>query len=301
MFEVEAIACDPATGNEALEYQAASNRTRADPSAALPKVTLRGCTGVAVASALNWYLKSEVKTFEAASWSSLPPFRGLPDNLPVPAEKRRMVRPVRFSWYTNVCTASYSFAWWDWRRWEQEIDLMALHGVNIMYAHTGTEYVQAQVWTELLGSNATRGIADFFSGPAFLAWFRMGNLKKWGGPMPANFLVKQHALQLKILPRLQSLGIIGVLPAFAGFVPDALAYAYPNASIQPGGLWLHPAKYSAVNVLAATDPLFAKIGRAFLSHYASAYAAANYTLQGYYSADTFNGVCAHVSVCSCSR
>ena len=54
----------------------------------------------------------------------------------------RLVRPVRFSWYTNVCTPSYSFAWWGWARWEKEIDLMAMQGVNIMYAHTGTEYLQ---------------------------------------------------------------------------------------------------------------------------------------------------------------
>lgn len=40
-------------------------------------------------------------------------------------------------------------------------------------------------------------------------WFRMGNIKKWGGPMPDSFLEQQHALQLQILPRLQSLGIIG--------------------------------------------------------------------------------------------
>jgi hypothetical protein len=95
-------------------------------------------------------------------------------------------------------------------------------------------------------------------------------------------------LQLKILPRLQSLGIIGVLPAFAGFVPDAMTYAYPNASIAASPLWLHPAEYSAVRVLSATDPMFAQISQAFLSHYATAYAEVNYTLQGYYSADTFN-------------
>lgn len=48
---------------------------------------------------------------------------------------------------------------------EQEIDLMAMHGVNIMYAHTGAEHVQAKVWTDLLGANATRGIDDFYTGP----------------------------------------------------------------------------------------------------------------------------------------
>ena len=79
-----------------------------------------------------------------------------------------------------------------------------------------------------------------------------------------------------------------MLPAFAGFVPDALSYAYPNASITPGGVWLHPVEYSAVHVLSATDPMFVQIGQAFLSHYATAYTAANYSLQGYYSADTFN-------------
>lgn len=106
--------------------------------------------------------------------------------------------------------------------------------------------------------------------------------------MPRSFLEQQHALQLKILPRLQTLGIVAVLPAFAGFVPRALKYAYPNASITAGALWLHSAEYSGVDVLSANDPLFTSIGKAFIDGYATAYAVANYTLQHYYSADTFN-------------
>ena len=112
-FAVEAIACDSATGHEALEYEAAAG----DGGGAV--VTLRGCTGVAVASALHWYLRDELGAgYSAPSWASLPPLRGLPAALPSPKAKRRLVRPVRFSWYTNVCTASYSFAWWDWARCE---------------------------------------------------------------------------------------------------------------------------------------------------------------------------------------
>ena len=127
MFRVEHIPCDSVSGNEALEYEAAAAVT--GNSSAL--VTLRGCTGVAVASALNWYLKEQLKIYEAPTWSALPPLRGLPATLPLPKEKRRIVRPVRFSWYTNVCAASYSFVWWNWARWEQEIDLMAMNGVNV--------------------------------------------------------------------------------------------------------------------------------------------------------------------------
>ena len=41
---------------------------------------------------------------------------------------------------------------------------MALQGMNIMYAHTGAEHVQAQVWTKLLGDNATADVlADLSS------------------------------------------------------------------------------------------------------------------------------------------
>ena len=31
-------------------------------------------------------------------------------------------------------------------------------------------------------------LAGFFSGPAFLAWQRMGNLRGWGGPLRQSFI-----------------------------------------------------------------------------------------------------------------
>ncbi|KAF4392205.1 hypothetical protein F8388_012661 [Cannabis sativa] len=40
-------------------------------------------------------------------------------------------RPVPWSYYQNSVSSSYSFAWWDWKRWEKEIDWMALQGVNL--------------------------------------------------------------------------------------------------------------------------------------------------------------------------
>ena len=55
MFAVEAISCDPASGNEALEYEAAAGEAAAGDQGQVAgaQITLRGCTGVAVASALN--------------------------------------------------------------------------------------------------------------------------------------------------------------------------------------------------------------------------------------------------------
>lgn len=40
-------------------------------------------------------------------------------------------------------------------------------------------------------------IDEYFTGPAFLAWGRMGNLHTWGGPLPHSWHLKQLYLQVK--------------------------------------------------------------------------------------------------------
>lgn len=54
----------------------------------------------------------------------------LPAVLPA-SPKTRFVSPVKWRYYMNVCTVSYSSAFWSWDRWQQEIDWMALHGINL--------------------------------------------------------------------------------------------------------------------------------------------------------------------------
>jgi alpha-N-acetylglucosaminidase len=39
-----------------------------------------------------------------------------------------------------------SFVWWDWERWEKEIDWMALHGVNLPLAFVGQEAIWQKVF-----------------------------------------------------------------------------------------------------------------------------------------------------------
>lgn len=51
----------------------------------------------------------------------------------------------RYRYYQNVCTQSYSYAWWDWERWEREIDWMALSGINLALAFLGQELVWQRV------------------------------------------------------------------------------------------------------------------------------------------------------------
>ena len=48
--------------------------------------------------------------------------------------------------YMNYCTLDYSMCWWDFARWEKEIDFMAMNGINMPLAVVGTE----AVWYETL-------------------------------------------------------------------------------------------------------------------------------------------------------
>ncbi|CAF1481958.1 unnamed protein product [Didymodactylos carnosus] len=102
-------------------------------------------------------------------------------------------------------------------RWEYEIDWMAMNGINIAYATTPQEYVWKKVFLQL-GFNETE-LNDYFTGPAYLAWNRMGNLQKHGGPLSSYWLEQQFILSKQILSRFVDLGIIPVLPAFSGFMP----------------------------------------------------------------------------------
>lgn len=44
---------------------------------------------------------------------------------------------------------SYSMAYWDWDRWEAEIDWMALHGINLPLAFTGKPYILSLITSSI--------------------------------------------------------------------------------------------------------------------------------------------------------
>lgn len=63
----------------------------------------------------------------------------LPDTLPPVGRKERRNTKTVYRYDFNYCTFSYTMAFWDWKRWEQEIDWMALHGINLALALVGTD------------------------------------------------------------------------------------------------------------------------------------------------------------------
>lgn len=239
------------------------------------KIVLAGNNGVSVASALNYYLKNFCN-FEL-TWNG--PGHGLPTSFPVDFEKVRKVTPHKYRYYLNYCTFSYTMAWWDWERWEKEIDWMALNGINMPLSITGQEAIWRTVYHKL--GLTDEELEDFFVGPAYFGWFYMNNMDSYGGPLPQSWMENHRELQKMILKRESELGMIPVLPAFTGHIPKGYVRKYPEVQID-SVKWSGQKGYSTY-MLNPNDPLFAKIGKLFLEEQQRVYGTSHY-----YSSDIFN-------------
>ena len=188
-----------------------------------------------------------------------------------------VVSPVAHHYYLNVVTYGYTTAYWDWQRWEQEIDWMALHGIDMPLALVANEAITARVWRRL--GLTDDEIANYFVGPAHLPWMRMGNISHVDGPLPKEWHTTQIALQHKILQRMRSLGMKPICPAFAGFVPKEITRIYPDLHITTtswGGAfhnWM----------ISPDQPLFHTIGKMFIEEWEKEFGK-----NTHYIADSFN-------------
>ena len=205
------------------------------------KVVVRGNNYVSIATGINWYLKYHAGIH--LSWNGMT--ADLPEVLPAVTQKERHETTLPYRYAYNYCTFSYSMAFWDWERWQQEIDWLALHGVNLSLALTGAEAVWKNVLTKL--GYTKDEINEFVSGPGFTAWWLMNNLEGWGGPNPDSWYVQQEELQKKIVKRMREYGIQPVLPGYCGMVPH-------NAKEKLGLNVADPGRWNSYNRPAFLQP-----------------------------------------------
>ncbi|RYD97052.1 MAG: alpha-N-acetylglucosaminidase [Sphingobacteriales bacterium] len=236
-------------------------------------IVLRGTNGIAVASALNYYLKNYAHCDITWNGTNL----NLPSPLPAVPKNVVQASPYQYRYYLNYCTFNYTMSWWDWDRWQQEIDWMALNGINMPLAITGQNAIWQKVYKSMGFSD--KDLEGFFSGPAYFNWFYMGNLDGWGGPLPQSIITGQEELQKKILARERSLGMTPILPAFTGHVPPAFKDKFPAAKLKK----THWTTFPDVYILDPNDPMFTSIGSKFLTEEIRTFGTDHL-----YTADTFN-------------
>ncbi len=239
------------------------------------RIVIRGPNGVSMAMGLNWYLQERCHGYVGFRNQRL----DIPDPAPTVPQRVRIEVPYRYRYFFNYVTFSYTMAWWQWPDWEQMIDWMALNGVNLPLAITGQEAVWTQVYRDLGLSDEE--IRAFLVGPAYLPWGWMGNIDGLGGPLPASWIAGHQALEQRILARERALGMTPILQAFTGHVPASLGRHFPDAHVRRTGDW--SAGFSGTDFLDPADPLFDRIGRAFIEKQTELYGTDHL-----YAADTFN-------------
>lgn len=237
------------------------------------KIVVRGNTYVNIATGIRWYLKHYCKL--NISWNNMT--ISLPSQLPTIQGKERHETDLALRYDLNYCTHSYTMAFWDWARWEKEIDWMALHGINMPLDIVGTECVWMNVLKKL--GYSRQEIDQFVSGPAFFAWWLMNNLEGWGGPLPDSWYKQREALQRKIVKRMNELDIKPVFAGYSGMVPHD-AKEKLSLNVTDPGLWCG---YRRPAFLQPTDPKFMEIASLYYSEMTRLFGKADY-----YSMDPFH-------------
>ena len=230
------------------------------------RIVIKGNTWVNIAVGLNWYLKYYAGIH--LTWNNMNTH--LPASLPRVTSPERHETDLKLRYDFNYCTFSYSMAFWDWKRWQTEIDWMALHGVNLPLAIVGEEVAWRNMLLKLGYTKEEMG--KFIAGPAFLAWWEMNNLEGWGGPLPDSWYNQQEALQKKILKRMHEYGMQPVLPGFCGMMPHD-AKAKLGLNVTDGGIWNG---YTRPANLSPTDAHFDKIADLYYAELTKLYGKANY-------------------------
>lgn len=219
------------------------------------RILLRGNNGVSVASAFNWYLKNRAQCHLSWCGDQL----NLPAELPKVGEPVTVTCPLQRRVYFNYCTLSYSAAWWDWKRWQREIDFMAMQGINTPLSMVGLEAVW---YNTLLKHGLTDAEArEFLVGPGYFAWQWMTNIENHAGPLPKSWIEQSSILGKQILQRQRALGMTPIQQGFTGHVPRLLKDKFPNANISFKHEWCG---FPGAAQLDPLDPLFDQIGKTFL-------------------------------------
>ncbi|PRY97326.1 alpha-N-acetylglucosaminidase [Marinilabilia salmonicolor] len=237
-------------------------------------LNVRGNNQISLATGLRWYLKYYCNA--QISWAGKN--IELPEHLPTVKPKVRKSTEQTKRFYFNYCTYSYSMAWWDWERWEKEIDWMALNGINMPLMIVGEEAVWQNTLRRLNYSEDE--IKSYLPGPAFFAWFYMNNLEGWGGPLPDNWISDHIELRKKIQKRMYEYGMTPVFQGFYGMVPGSFNKKFPNADIHNPGLWCG---FKRPAFIEPTDSLFRDIAEIYYLEQEKLFGKAEY-----YAGDPFH-------------
>lgn len=221
------------------------------------RLSVRGSSISALLYGMNWYLKYVAKVQVSTDGTRLGHFT----HWPLPNHVIERQAAYRYRYALNENTAGYSTPYWHWKRWQHEIDVMALSGINAMIVERGSAAVLYRTFRDFGYSDAA--IRAWLTQPAHQNWQLMGNLCCFDGPLGRALMDKRVRSAQRIIRRLRELGITPVLPGFYGIVPADFARRFPHSHVIPQGTW---AGFTRPGWLDPRDPMFARIAADYYRH-----------------------------------
>lgn len=238
-------------------------------------LTVKASSGVALCRGFYEFIKSQQAGINSWSGSRFkaPTIKNLPEV--------KRISPYRDHQYMNVVTYGYTCPYWDKKRWDEEIDWMALHGIDMPLMLIAQEAIYRMVFKDMGLTDAE--IDEWEVGPAHLPWMRMGNLagNSFDGPLGEDWNKNQLKLAKHVINRMRRLNMKPVFPAFGGFVPPAFTKRHGGKSEATGWDWVPDSLRN--NRLTPNSKAFVEIGRRFIQKWESIFGKGQY-----YLSDSFN-------------
>ena len=223
------------------------------------KVHVKGNDGVSLATGINHYLKYYCN----AHISQVGDQVNLPASAPVIDGTVHQETKARVRYSYNYCTLSYSMAFWGEEEWRNELDWLALNGVNVVLDATAQE----EVWRRFLGKlgYTHQEAKDYIAGPAYYAWAYMANLSGFGGPVHDSWFEERTELARKNQQIMRNLGMQPVLQGYSGMVPTDITskatgeYALTSSDIIAQGSWCSFQRPAMLRTTSAAFDTYAEL------------------------------------------
>ena len=207
---------------------------------------------------VNWYLKYVTHLQVSTNGLQL----GAP-GLILPALQEPIEKPALYPWRyaLNENADGYSAPYWDTRRWQHEIDILAMSGTNAVLIERGTDLVLYQTFRD--AGYTDDAIRRWITQPAHQNWQLMGNMCCFIEPISIELLHKRAHSAQQLVASLRSLGITPVLPGYYGIVPADFATLNPGAHVITQGDWNG---FTRPGWFDPRDPQFDKLAASFYRH-----------------------------------